>query len=178
MTLPTRHCCRKKTLLFASLALAHSMAQAQTQSPRPLAAMAAAQETSRSAAVNPMVTRDPFQVTPELRKRQGGNSPFSPAVPVPDGFASDGDIDTAWVVKALMLGPQPLAVLVHRGDTAQRGRAAGGGKAGAARENPRYVRLGEMLDMPDGRNFKVMRIDRQGVQLLHEGAENDWLMIR
>lgn len=111
------------------------------------------------------VSRDPFQTTPELRSRSG-RAGFSPA------SVGGGDLgeEPLWRVQALVLGRSPQAVLVR--NTA--------GKARGAQEAQRqhFVQPGDLFEMPDGRSFQVLRIDRQGVWMRSDGVEEEEMRIQ
>lgn len=114
--------------------------------------------------------RDPFQTTPELRSRSG-RAGFAPSAIGPGGY-EEGPI---WRVQALALsqgGASAYAVLV-RGATASRGKEM---EAEAMRQ--RFVRLGDTFEVSDGRLFKVLKIDRQGVWLRSEGVEEEEMRIQ
>lgn len=120
--------------------------------------------------------RDPFQVTPELRARRMRDGALA-AVPAE---ATGGD---DWQVQALALGARAMAVLVRAGAGAARESAAVEGTArtparGGASLQKRYVRVGDTLDMPDGRSWRVVAIDREGVLVQGSSAEIDMLRIR
>lgn len=117
--------------------------------------------------------RDPFQVTPELRVPKRLRDGTMPAL---TAAASDD-----WLVQGLMLGARPLAVLVR--DASAPGPGRGTARAAAAattttKAQRRFVRIGDTLDMPDGRNWRVIAIDREGVLVQGDGAELDTLRIR
>ncbi|MFT3822171.1 MAG: hypothetical protein QM750_31895 [Rubrivivax sp.] len=128
--------------------------------------------------------RDPFQVTPELRIRKrlrDGTMPAPASALSPLGSLAGAASDD-WLVQGLMLGPRPLAVLVKDAagrEQRPRGEAGAGSAARAAAQGQRrFVRIGDTLDMPDGRNWRVIAIDREGVLVQGDGAELDTLRIR
>lgn len=114
-------------------------------------------------------SRDPFQTTPELRSRSG-RSGFAPAA-IGGGDLGDQPV---WRVQALALGRTPHAVLVRNSAGANRGGK--GGESEAMRQ--RFVRLGDSFEMPDGRLFKVLSIDRQGVTMQSEGVEEEEMRLQ
>lgn len=129
----------------------------------------------------PSPERDPFQVTPELRARRarGGIVPAPAASPL---GASEAAASDDWQVQALVLGARSLAVLVRDNaadaNTRDAGRAQPQRRSAAQRQLQRYVRVGDTLDMPDGRSWRVIGIDREGVLVQGSSAEIDTLRIR
>lgn len=129
--------------------------------------------------------RDPFQVTPALRNGRSTAASAGRAAataPVAD-LAGHDDDDDAWHVEALSLGPQRLAVLVRSAGAAGGSRQRGADRPREPRQGgsglrQRFVREGDSLDMPDGRSYRVLRIDREGVLVQGHGAETDSLRIR
>lgn len=117
-------------------------------------------QVARRAGAPAASERDPFQVTPDLRRRprDPAGQPLAASVPGDD-----------WRLQGLLLGAEPLAVLV-RGAAADAPRGAPPAR--------RIVRVGESLDMPDGRSWQVIAIDRQGVLVRGDGVELDTLRIR
>lgn len=116
--------------------------------------------------------RDPFQTTPELRSR-GARAGFAPMA---IGSGDFGD-EPAWRVQALLLGRSPRAVLVPSAALGK-GAARGSARGGTGALHQRVLREGDEFEMPDGRLFMVERIDRLGVLLVSEGAEEEQMRIQ
>lgn len=121
--------------------------------------------------------RDPFQVTPELRARQGTRQRgITPAPSAPAGLNdSMGSGDLPWRVQAISLGTIPMAVLVRDGGDDNKNRY---GKKTQQTVLLRYLQLGDVLELESGRVYRVVHIDRQGVVLLGTGAEQDEVRIQ
>jgi hypothetical protein len=120
--------------------------------------------------------RDPFQATPALRMRRGATPRNVAAVPAPVADPVESGAEPGWRVQALVLASLRQAVLVR--EQVPSGRRQGGGEDRRAAPLPRLVREGDSIELGDGRSYRVMRIDRQGVLLRGEGVEEDVVRIR
>lgn len=118
--------------------------------------------------------RDPFQATSALRSRRGGGNRNATAVPAPAAELGESGADSGWRVQALVLAGLRQAALVRE----QAASRPGAGEDRRSTAVPRLVREGDSLELGDGRSYRVMQIDRQGVLLRGEGVEEDVVRIR